>query len=403
MHVSKRAQTTYTLPTQRDNARLRALEARGVFVWKLHEGDPHLPVPKVLIDELNSYSEMSMDYPGGAGLKDHVASWQTHYKNLGITLPSEGIIPTLGASEAIHIALFITTDPGDEVLVFEPIYSGYQVLASMLGCHLVPLKTTFEDSFHLPPTENWEKCVTEKTRAIILVNPDNPTGRVLRCDELEAIGRFAASHDLAIIVDETYRNMLMSNEVKNPSILELPTYHERTIVLDSISKRYGVPGMRIGALITFNTTFSEQALKYAMSRASTARIEQIISIPLLASGEMVMEKNKTEIRSRMLATVQALNTLPGIHTHTPESGMFIIVKIPGIDGRHFQNFLLDAFRIDQKTVSILPMQDFYLTNNLGLDEIRIATVYSPERMREAVSLLRQALEQFRNFSHSSHT
>jgi aspartate aminotransferase len=393
--ISSRALRTPLLPTQRDAGRIRVLEQQGIKVWKLHQGDPQFPTPEVIYTELKAYAEQTLAYPGASGLPEHVQAWKASYARQGIDVDSLHIIPTCGAAEAIHMALFAITDPGDEVLVFEPVYSGFSVIAAMLGCQFVPIQTVFSDGYTLPHLQEWEKKVTARTKAIILINPDNPTGRVVSQVEMEQVAAFAEAHQLMLIVDETYRDLYMKTTVPSPCALTLTTVRDRVILIDSLSKRAGVPGMRIGAFVTYNTELKEQALKFAMSRSGTGRIEQKISIPLLTQGEQIVARNHAELRARLEASIRCLNQIPDIQVFAPQGGMFVVAKIPGVNVQDLLQFFLEEFRFEGQTVSFLSLADFYLSPSQGNEEVRLAAIYPPEQMAEAINVFQEGLRAYR--------
>lgn len=393
--ISQQAQRTPLLPTQRDAGRIRALEKEGIKVWKLQQGDPQFATPESVYTQLKSYQETTLGYPGAAGLPDHVAAWKASYARQGIEADLLHIIPTCGAAEAIHMALFTVTDPGDEVLVVEPIYSGFSVIASILGCHLIPVRTTFENQFQLPPNEAWEAKLTLKTKALILINPDNPTGRVLSRQELERMARFAYDHQLILIVDETYRDLFLQEHIDRASALLLNSARESLILIDSLSKRAGVPGMRIGVFVTYQKQIADQALKFAMSRSGTSRIEQRISIPLLTEGEALVKRNHAELQSRIDAALEALRDIPNLLVYQPQGGMFVVVKIPGVNAKELLTFFLEEFRFNGETVSFLSLQDFYPSNDQGIEEIRLAAIYPAEQMKHAIEVFACGIEAFR--------
>lgn len=392
--ISKRALQTPVLPTQRDAARVRELEQEGVKVWKLQQGDPQFPTPEAVFAELKNYSDKSITYPGGAGLQEHVQAWKTFYAKQGFAADQLYILPTCGASEAIHMALFTVTDPGDEVLVFAPVYSGFAVIAGMLDCKLIPIDTGFSDRYAVPARSVWEKKITSRTKALILINPDNPTGRVVSPEELTQIAQFAADHDLVLIVDETYRDLYMPGIV-SMSALALTAHHDRLILIDSLSKRAGVPGMRVGAFVAYNKIFRDQALKFAFSRSATGRIEQKVSIPLLLQGEEVTFRNRAELCTRIQATIEGLKHIPEIQICEPQGGMFVVVKLPGINIQELLQFFLEQFRLDGQTVTFLSLKDFYLSPDHGHEEVRFAAIYPPEQMTAAIRVFAEGLAAYR--------
>ena len=395
MSISQRALRTPTLPTQRDAARIRALEQSGVKIWKLHQGDPQFATPEVIYNELSAFRAKTLAYPGAAGLPEHVQAWKDAYTRQGIDTTSLTVIPTCGAAEAIHMALFTVTDPGDEVLVFEPVYSGFSVIAAMLGCTFIPIQTRFEAGYALPDRSEWDRRVTDRTKALILINPDNPTGRVVSQAMVEQAAAFAEAHNLILIVDETYRDLFMRATTPPPSALTLTHGKDRLILIDSLSKRAGVPGMRLGVFVTYNEELKKHALKYAMSRSGTGRIEQSISIPLLTHGDEVIARNHDELCNRLEAAVTCLKQIPDINVFVPHGGMFVVIKTPGIDTQELLNFFLEEFRHEKQTVTFLSLQDFSLTPGQGKEELRLAAVYSPEQLVEAIAVFATGLAAYR--------
>lgn len=392
--ISQRALQTPVLPTQRDAARVRELEQQGIRVWKLQQGDPQFPTPEVVLNELRSFADKSIAYPGGAGLQEHVQAWKASYAKQGFDADQLHLLPTCGASEAIHMALFTVTDPGDEVLVFAPVYSGFAVIAGMLDCRLIPINTVFADGYAVPDRAAWEAKVTSRTKALILINPDNPTGRVVSIEELKAVAQFAADHDLVLIIDETYRDLYMPGVV-SASALGLVNHRERMILIDSLSKRSGVPGMRVGVFVAYNKMLRDQALKFAFSRSATGRIEQKVSIPLLLQGEEITHRNHEELCARIQATIEGLKQIPEIQICVPRGGMFVVAKLPGIDIQALLRFFIEDFRLNGQTTTFLSLQDFYLSPDQGREEVRFAAIYPPAQMTEAIHVFAEGLATYR--------
>ncbi|HTK04402.1 MAG TPA: pyridoxal phosphate-dependent aminotransferase [Candidatus Eisenbacteria bacterium] len=393
LNVSERAKNVIASPIRKYAPLINAAEAAGAKVIKLHIGDPDLDAPTRMLSALRLYGSKTLPYAPSSGLPAHVAAWQTYYKKLGVIIAPANFVPTSGCAEAIQLAMMAVTDPGDDLLCFEPLYTGFKAAARMFGVNLVPVPLSIDDGFRMPSAEEIERRVTPKTRGIIVINPDNPTGKVWKKAELEAVLGVAERKGLFVISDETYREIVFAG--KPSTMLSFKKYRDRVIVVDSLSKRFSVPGARMGAVVSFNADVMGGVLKFAMARLSTPTLEQLAVIPLLRSPEAYVKKAVAAYKERRDAAFAALKRIPGVVAAKPDGAFYIVARLPVDDADAFVRFLINDFRRDGKTVSVTPIKDFYATPGRGLDEVRIALVRPPKTLREGMALLGAALSDYK--------
>lgn len=390
--TSRRADNVVMSPMRKFAPMIRAAEERGVEVIKLNIGDPDLETPAEFFRALSSEPRKTLPYAPSSGLPAHVAAWKKYYADFGVAIEPANIIPTVGGAEAILMSLAAVADPDDEVLVFEPLYSGFRSTAAILNIKLVPVPLRFEDGFALPPLAMMEALVTEKTKAVIVINPDNPTGKSWTLEELELIVKFAEAHNLFVISDETYREIVF--ETGPFCILQMPEARERAIVIDSLSKRFSAPGARIGAIVSYHEGVMRAALKFAMARLSAPTLEQIAFIPLLQNAKQFVAPIVVEYKQRRDALCDALKKIPDVKCHVPGGAFYVVAQLPVDDATAFVTFLINDFSRDNKTAMITPIADFYATPGAGKNEVRIACVRDVETLKEAASLIADALAEF---------
>lgn len=391
--VSARAKNVIASPIRKYVPLINAAEASGVRFIKLHIGDPDLDAPPQILRAIRSYKGATLPYAPSAGLPRHVTAWQKYYSALGVTFAPEHFVPTAGCAEAIQLAMMAVTDPGDALLCFEPLYTGFKAAARMYGVDLVPVPLTVDDNFALPPVDRIRRAVTPKTKAIIVINPDNPTGKAWTKAELEAVAQVAKEKGLFIIADETYREIVFKG--KPSTMLALKAHRDRVICVDSLSKRFSVPGARMGAVVSFNADVMDAVRKFAMARLSTPTVEQLAVVPLLENPGPYVRKTVAAYKARRDVVVQALSRIPGVTCGKPEGAFYVVARLPTDDADAFARFLINDYRKDGETISVTPIRDFYATPGRGLDEIRIALVRPPTVLKRAMTLLADALETFR--------
>ena len=367
-------------------------QQRGIQVFKLNVGDPDIAPPPLFLQTVKKYRQKTLSYAPSPGIREHVAAWIAYYKNFNIGLKPENIIPTVGCAEAIMLSFMAVADPGDEVVIFEPFYSSYKAFAAMLSIKLVPVTLQVADNFALPPAAVIAKKISKKTKAIIVINPNNPTGTAWGKKELQIINALAKKHNLFIIADETYREIVF--DAAPASFLQLPDARERTVVVDSASKRFSIPGARIGCVASFNSGAMVAILKFAMARLSAPTLEQYGLVPLLNNAKPYTKKITAEYKKRRDIVYNALRAMPGVTCQKPQGAFYLIAKLPVKNAEDFVKFMLTEFSYKSKTVMVTPAEDFYMTKGLGRDEIRIAYVLNQSELKEAMEVLKRGLEEF---------
>ncbi|KKQ57351.1 MAG: Aminotransferase class I and II [Parcubacteria group bacterium GW2011_GWA2_38_13] len=392
LHVSHRANSVLASPIRKFLPMVLDAEKKGIHVYKINVGDPDIFVPKEFWRGLKMYKEKTIGYAPSTGIREHTEAWVKYYKRIGIKLEPKNIIPTVGCAEAILLAMMAVADPGDEVIVFEPMYTSYKGFASMSNITLVPITLKIENNFSLPDESEIVKKITKRTKAIIVINPNNPTGSILSKKEMDMIVRIAVKHNLYIIADEAYREIVFSQ--KPTTFLSYINAKENIIVLDSISKKFSCPGTRIGSVASFNEDFMRAILKFAMVRLSAPTLEQYGAIPLLLNAPRLTKEVTKEYKKRRDIVYKGLKKIPGVFCTEPKGALYIIAKLPIANAEGLVEFLLKKFSYKNKTVLVTPAEDFYITKGLGRNEIRIAYVLNTKALKDAMDILQRGIRNF---------
>lgn len=366
---------------------------RGVHVYHLNIGQPDLPTPAAMRERLVNIPEI-VAYSPSAGTAECLAVLQRYYEKVGLPLQRNEIIATAGGSEAVLFAVLATCNDGDEILIIEPFYTNYTAFATMAGVRLVPVASRGEDGFHLPPIAELEQARTPRTRAVILCNPNNPTGTVYTRAELEAIGAFCREHGLFLISDEVYREFVYDGR-KVESALSLPGFEDVVVVVDSLSKRYSACGIRLGCLVTRNKDVYQACLHMAQGRLSPPGLAQAIAPGAALLGPDYVEGVVKEYGHRRDILYEELTKIPGIFFRKPEGAFYFVARIPVKDSEDFAQWLLTDFQLDGATVMVAPADGFYATPGLGKDEVRIAYVLKAEDLKAACRVLEAAIPAYR--------
>jgi aspartate aminotransferase len=366
---------------------------RGVRVLHLNIGQPDLETPAVMRQRLTRVERVIAYSPSG-GTPEYLDSLRTYYGRLGIALELDELIATTGGSEAILFALFATTSDGDEVLTVEPYYTNYNSFATLAGVHIVPLRTSGEDGFHLPPREAWERARTARTRAVVVCNPNNPTGTVYARAELEMLLEFCREHGLFLIADEVYREFVYDGR-QAVSALTLAGGDDHVIMVDSLSKRYSACGIRLGSLVTRNPEVYQAALRMAQGRLSPPGLGQLVASGAVELGADYFAGVAREYQSRRDVLYEGLTKLPGVFLRKPEGAFYFIARLPILDSDDFARYLLADFFHHGTTVMVAPAPGFYATRGLGGDEVRIAYVLNKDDLELAVEVFAAGLEAYR--------
>ena len=373
---------------------LQLAKKKGLDVYELHIGQPDLKTPSAILNKIKNFKEKIIRYTPSNGIPEVQSAWRKYFKGFGINFDESEIIVTVAGSEAIFFALAIVCDPGDEVVVFEPFYTNYNGFGAMAGVKLVPVRTLVDTGFHLPKRAVIEKKISKKTKAILICNPSNPTGTVYSKKELEMVIDVAKKHNLFILSDEVYREFVYDGE-KHYSIMDFPKARERTVILDSVSKRFSACGVRIGCLASKNKDIIAGATKFAQARLSSPMVEQLATVPLLLSSKAYTKKIVKEYKKRRDAVFEGISKIPGVQCLKPKGAFYLTVKLPVKSAENFTKWLLTKFSYKGKTVMLAPVAGFYASKGLGKDEVRIAFVLSAPKMKQAMSVLKIALEKYK--------
>lgn len=394
LKISLRAEKAPLSPIRKFVPLLQKVRKRGIEVFGLHIGQPDLPTPPQILRKIKGFKEKVLVYTPSTGIPEIRMAWQKYYKDYGIDFDVAEIVVTIGGSEAILFAILAVCSPGEEILVFEPFYTNYNGYAAMAGVKLVPLTTFTKTGFHLPSKKSIEKKISKKTRAVLICNPNNPTGTVYSKKELKMIVDIAQKHKLFILSDEVYREFVYDGQ-KHYSIMDFPRAHSGAILLDSISKRFSACGARIGCLASKNKKVVEGVTKFAQARLSLPMIEQMAAISLLENSKKYTKKVAKEYKKRRDVAFAELQKIPGVKCLKPRGAFYVTAKLPVKNAEDFTKWLLGKFSYQGKTVMVAPAAGFYGTEGLGKDEIRIAFVLSSPKLKQAMKILKKGLEEYK--------
>lgn len=366
---------------------------RGVYVYHVNIGQPDMPTPKPILDYIRNFKEKTLEYAPSGGLNQTVSAWSNFYKNKNYPFQKEDIIVTAGGSEGLIFAFFTVCDAGDEAIVFEPFYTSYAIIAAMGNIKLNPVRTHVEDGFHLPEKSVIEKAITAKTKAIVLCNPNNPTGTLYTDAEVKMLVDIALKHNLFIISDEPYAEIVFDGKKVLPfaSFKELK---EQLIVTDSVSKRFNACGARVGCVASKNREIMASILKFAQSRLSVATVDQLSVVSLLNNHSSYVQEVKKEYALRRDTVVRELGKIEGVTFKPPQGAFYLIPELPIDDSDRFAQFLLEKFNHNNETLMVAPATGFYNTPGLGKKEIRIAYVLDSKKLVRTIDLLAKALEEY---------
>jgi len=393
MNMSQRISGFQASPIRRLVPYANQAKQRGVKVYHLNIGQPDIKTPVQVIEAIRNYDKKIIAYGQSEGEFEVRQGLQSYYRSFGVEIAVEDIMITTGGSEALQFAFMTLCDPGDEVIVPEPFYTNVASFARSAMVDLVAVTSTMENGFALPPIETFEERMNERTKAVLLCSPNNPTGYIFSPQEFEAILRLVHKHDIFLIVDEVYREFCYDHHAFT-SVLRYPEYAERVIVVDSFSKRYSMCGSRIGALVSRNHAVLEGAMKLAQARLCPPDIEQVAAVAALQTPRRYLDEVRNEYQQRRDFIVKALRSIPGVECTVPNGAFYLVAKLPVDDAEAFATFLLRDFDLDGETVMVAPAEGFYVTKGLGKNEVRIAYVLNTHDLERAMRCLRHALEAY---------
>jgi aspartate aminotransferase len=366
---------------------------KGRVVYKLNIGQPDIATSKNAIEAIKNFDKDIIEYAHSAGIESHRKKWTEYYKRINIDVNYEDILITTGGSEALLTGLMSCLDPGDELIIPEPFYANYWGFSFTLNIKVVPVTSTIESGFALPSIKEFEKVITPKTKAILLCNPNNPTGYLYSREELKQIKELVLKYNLFLFCDEVYREFVYDNH-EHYSVMNLKGIDDHVVLVDSVSKRYSACGLRIGVLISRNKNITSSALKYLQSRLSSPSIGQIAGEAAIDTPSEYMEYALKEYTERRNFMVKRLNQMAGVYCPEPKGAFYTMTRLPVDDCDEFCKWLLKDFVHENQTVMLAPGTGFYSQTELGKHEVRIAYVINTEALKKALDCLEIALKQY---------
>ena len=365
-------------------------KSKGVKIYHLNIGQPDIETPKELLDAVRHSDLKILEYSHSAGNESYRRKLVEYYRSVNINVDHRDIIITTGGSEAILFGFMSCLDAGDEVIIPEPFYANYNGFAVAADVVVKPVTSSIETGFALPPIEDFEKMITEKTKAIIICNPNNPTGYLYSRGEMEVLKNIVLKHNLYLFSDEAYREFCYEGE--HFSAMQLSGAEENVVMMDTISKRYSACGARIGALVSKNKRITETVLKFAQARLSPPAFGQIIGEAAIDLPPNYFETVKSEYKKRRDLIVKRLNDMPGVFCPLPGGAFYAMASLPIDDADNFCQWLLNSFVYNGATVMLAPATGFYATEGFGKKEVRLAYVLNTTAINDAMDCLQKALE-----------
>ena len=367
-----------------------AAKAAGRKVLHLNIGQPDIETPEVARQAVREMERTVIEYSPSDGFASYREGLASYYASVGVEVGPDQIIVTTGGSEALVFAFQACLEPGDEVIIPEPFYANYNGFATMAGVKVVPVTASIEDGFALPPVADIAAKITDRTRAILICNPGNPTGYVYTDAELQAIRELVLGHDLYLFADEVYREFCYGDQAPT-SVLSLPGLDDHVVLMDSVSKRYSMCGARVGALVTRNAAVHQACMRFAMARLSPPTLGQIAGEAALRTPRAYFEEVKSAYVGRRDALIEGLREIPGVTVPLPGGAFYAVARLPIDSSDAFCEWMLSEFHLNGDTVMMAPASGFYATPGAGRDEVRIAYVLEESAIRRAVEVIAAGL------------
>ncbi|APG61282.1 pyridoxal phosphate-dependent aminotransferase [Christiangramia salexigens] len=371
-----------------------AATKKGKKIYQLNIGQPDIKTPEGALNAVKNHDISVLSYSHSAGFESYREKLAKYYQNSSIPVEKDDIIITTGGSEALLFAMGSITDPGDEVIIPEPFYANYNGFATASGVNIKPIKASIDNGFALPPISEFEKLISEKTKAILICNPGNPTGYLYTKEEVKQLADLALKHDLFIVADEVYREFAYDGATHH-SIMSLPEIAENAIMVDSVSKRYSMCGARIGCLASKNKEVMATAMKFAQARLSPPTFAQIASEAALDTPQEYFDEVIEEYSYRRNLLVEGLEKIEGVKVAKPKGAFYCIAELPVEDADDFARWLLESFDDNNETIMVAPAAGFYSTPNTGKNQVRIAYVLKKENLERAIVILEKALKEYK--------
>lgn len=390
--ISHRGEVMPPSPIRKLVPYAEAAKKRGTKVYHLNIGQPDIETPKLVLDAVRHFDFKVLEYSHSAGNESYRRKLVKYYKKCGIDIEYNQIIITTGGSEAILFGFMSCLDAGDEVIIPEPFYANYNGFAVAADVVVKPITSSINNGFALPPIEEFEKAITAKTKAIVVCNPNNPTGYLYSKEEMETLKQIVLKHDLYLFADEAYREFCY--EGTHISAMHLTGVEKHVVLMDTISKRYSACGGRIGAFVTRNKELLDAAMKFAQARLSPPSFAQIAGEAAIDLPDNYFDATKEEYKKRRDLLVKRLNAMDGVFCPNPGGAFYAMAKLPIDDSDKFCQWLLESFSHNRETIMLAPATGFYGTPGLGKDEVRLAYVLNTNAIDKAMDCLEAALKEY---------
>jgi aspartate aminotransferase len=390
LSISQRGRQMPASPIRKLVPYAEAAKKKGTRVFHLNIGQPDIVTPESCLNAVRNTEIHVLEYSHSAGHQSYRNKLTSYYKKNGIDVTAQEIIVTTGGSEAILFGFMACLDPGDEVIIPEPFYANYNGFAVQAGVHVVPITSHIENGFALPSMDAFEKAITPRTKAIVVCNPNNPTGYLYTKSEMETLRDLVIKHNLFLFADEAYREFCY--EGNHISAMHLQGAEQHVVLMDTISKRYSACGGRIGAFVTKNTEILDAAMKFAQARLSPPHYAQLLGEAAIDLPDDYFDTTKAEYNRRRNTLVERLNQIPGVFCPNPGGAFYAIARLPIDDADIFCQWILESFQYNNSTVMMAPATGFYATPGLGKQEVRLAYVLNETAINEAMDCLAEALK-----------
>jgi len=371
-----------------------AARERGVTILQLNIGQPDIKTPQPIIDAYRNFDAEVLAYSPSLGIPSLRESIAAYHRRYGVQVEATDVAVTVGGSEAIFFALSAVCDPGDEILVREPFYANYIAFAAMISARVVPIPSSIDNGYALPSREEIAKYITPRTKAILYISPENPTGIVYDRREMETLRELCERFGLYLIADEVYREFIYDDHVRFTSVLDLEGFEQHAILVDSISKRFSSCGARIGCIVSFNQGVMGLVDKFAQARLCPPTVGQLAADAAYHMDPGYFAPIKEEYKRRRDTLVKGLRGIPGVTFNVPAGAFYLMARLPVEDAEDFCRFLLAEFSMNGTTIMLTPGAGFYSTPDRGKDEVRIAYCIESAKIEQSVAILARALEQY---------
>ena len=393
--ISKKAQELPSSPIRKLVTYADQAKSRGVEILHLNIGQPDIEAPSEAMEIVRHHDFKLLPYGSSQGALSYRQKLCTYYEHHDINIHPNDIIVTTGASEALSFTLKVICDAGDEIIIPEPFYANYNGFAASSSVKVIPVVSHFDNKFELPPVKDLKEKITNKTRAILICNPSNPTGYLYTEIEIKALVDLAVEKDIFIIVDEVYREFIYTDS-SHYSVLQNKKGSQHAVMIDSVSKRYSLCGARVGCMISKNKRLMATALKFAHLRLSPPALALMASEAAITAPHSYLEAVKKEYSIRRKVTIEALEKIKDIKVSKPMGAFYCIAKLPVKSAEDFSKFLLTDFQDDRQTVMLAPASGFYSSPELGKDQVRLAFVLESSKLKRAAKILEKALIVYNN-------